>query len=76
MQQLAWREALDQAADKAHVQALDDQVAAQERALLDELEQTLDRRGDAVAAAAQVRALMFVARFRAAIETRLEALGH
>lgn len=76
LQQLAWREALDEAADKAQVQALDDQVAAQERALLDELEQTLDRRGDAVAAAAQVRALMFVARFRADIETRLEALGH
>ncbi len=79
MQQMAWREALDEAAaDPAAVQALDDAVAADERQLLVALGQTLDGPGDvrvqAQAAAQQVRALMFVARFRADIARRLEAL--
>ena len=79
MQQLAWREALDEAgSDAAAVQALDDAVQADERGLLATLGQTLDAEGDAAAqaqaAAQQVRALMFVARFRADIGRRLEAL--
>lgn len=75
-QQLAWREALDDAADVQAVRALDDEVAAQERAMLGELERQLDSdERDATAAAAQVRALMFVARFREDIDRRLDALG-
>ena len=74
MQQMAWREALDDAADAAAVERLDDEVAADENALLAELGRTLDELGDAPAAAQQVRALMFVARFRSDIARRLEAL--
>ena len=79
MQQMAWREALDDAGkDAAAVQALDDEVQADEIKLLAALGQTLDADGDAaaqaLAAAQQVRALMFVARFRADINRRLEAL--
>lgn len=74
MQQMAWREALDDAADAAAVERLDDEVAADEQALLAELGRTLDDLGDAAAAAQQVRALMFVARFRGDIARRLEAL--
>jgi molecular chaperone HscB len=75
-QQLGWREALDDAADAQAVRALDDQVATQERVMLGELERLLDGDGsDAAAAAAQVRALMFVARFREDIDRRLDALG-
>ena len=79
MQQMAWREALDEAgSDAAAVQALDDAVQAEEARLLGTLGQTLDADGDAQAladaAAQQVRALMFVARFRADIGRRLEAL--
>ena len=79
MQQMAWREALDDAAsDAAAVQALDDQVQADEQKLLATLGQTLDADGATAAhsqaAAQQVRALMFVARFRADIGRRLEAL--
>ena len=79
MQQMAWREALDEAgSDPAAVQALDDAVQAEEARLLATLGQTLDAEGDAAAqaqaAAAQVRALMFVDRFRADIARRLEAL--
>ena len=74
MQQMAWREALDDAAGALEVQRLDEAVARDERAMLDELASLLDERGDTAAAAAKVRALMFVARFRRDIEQRLEAL--
>jgi molecular chaperone HscB len=75
--QMQWREALEEAAataDTAAVQALDDAVARDERAGLARLEQLLDDAGDTEAAAAEVRALMFVARFREDIARRLEAL--
>jgi molecular chaperone HscB len=75
-QQLAWREALDDAGDVQAVRNLDDAVAAQERSMLGELGRLLDSdQSDAAAAAAQVRALMFVARFREDIDRRLDALG-
>ena len=74
MQQMEWREALDDAADADAVEALDDHVAAQEATLLAQLTDTLDTRADTTAAAQQVRALMFVARFRDDIARRLAAL--
>jgi molecular chaperone HscB len=74
MQQMQWREALDEAADGAAVARLDADVARDERAMLEELATLLDTRGDTAAAAAQVRALMFVARFRQDIERRLDTL--
>ena len=74
MQQMAWREALDDAADAPAVVRLDDEVAADEAAMLAELGRSLDQLGDAPAAAQQVRALMFVARFRSDIARRVEAL--
>ncbi len=76
MEQMSWREALDEAgADAAAVQALDDEVAARERELLAEVQRLLDQSNEPLQAAAQVRALMFIARFRADIDKRLEALG-
>ncbi|MCO5979097.1 Fe-S protein assembly co-chaperone HscB [Ideonella oryzae] len=74
MQQMEWREALDEAVGLAAVEALDRQVAAEEQHMLAELERLLDQAHDAAAAAQQVRALMFVNRFRADIDRRLEAL--
>ena len=74
MQQMAWREALDDAAGPAEVQALDEAVAGDERALLAALAKQLDQQQDTAAAAAQVRALMFVARFRQDIDRRLDLL--
>jgi len=73
-QQMAWREALDEAADVAAVEAIDADVAARERDLFDDLGATLDERDEPQAAAQKVRALMFVARFRADVHRRLEAL--
>jgi molecular chaperone HscB len=75
MQQMQWREALDEADSPASVQALADEVVGHRRQALLELKSTLDERHDAPSAAQQVRALMFVERFGDDIERRLEALG-
>jgi molecular chaperone HscB len=74
MQQMAWREALDEAQGVDGVEGLDAEVAQDENAMLAELTTLLDVTHDTPAAAAQVRALMFVARFRHDIGRRLEAL--
>jgi molecular chaperone HscB len=77
MQQMEWREALDEARDVARVEAIDAEVALHEAALLRQLQKLLDDGGDTdqtPAAAQQVRSLMFVARFRQDIERRLDAL--
>jgi molecular chaperone HscB len=74
MQQMQWREALDDAAEPAAVEALDAEVLRDERAMQAQLTDLLDVRRDGAAAAAQVRALMFVARFRQDIEKRLDTL--
>jgi molecular chaperone HscB len=74
MEQMAWREGLDEADGAAAVQAIDDAVAARETALLAEVQHLLDEACDAQAAAEQVRALMFIAKFRSDIDRRLEAL--
>lgn len=71
-QQMHWREALEEAEGEAAVQALDDTVAGREAELLDEVAHALDERHDAQAAAQRVRALMFVRKFRADVDRRLE----
>ena len=75
MQQMAWREALDEADTEAAVDALASEVAAQRKALLAQLEQTLDTERNPAEAARQIRALMFVERFASDVDRRLEALG-
>ncbi|MFN0185420.1 MAG: Fe-S protein assembly co-chaperone HscB [Aquabacterium sp.] len=72
-QQMAWREALDDAADAAAVDALAEQVRAHEHQALEDLRAQLDEHADLPAAVAQVRALMFVRRLADEIEQRREA---
>ena len=74
MQQMQWREALGDAAGLADVEGIAAQVEQAERALLAQVQRLLDDDNDATAAAADVRALMFVQRFRQDIERRLDAL--
>jgi molecular chaperone HscB len=74
VQQMQWREALDEAHTLADVQRIDDEVLTLEKRLTAELQRLLDETNDTAAAAAQVRALMFVQRFRRDIDARLEAL--
>jgi len=75
MQQMEWREALDDAKSVEEVEALADEVAERRNAALADLRATFDERHDTEAAAEQVRALMFVERFAEDIDQRLEALG-
>jgi molecular chaperone HscB len=75
MQQMEWREALDDAATLAQVEALADEVSSHGKSALATLQATLDERHDYAAAAQQVRALMFSERFAHDIDKRLEALG-
>ena len=75
MQQMEWRESLDDAADVAAVRALESEVNAHRSEALATLQHTLDDAHDFSAGAEQVRALMFVARFALDIDARLEALG-
>lgn len=74
MQQMQWREALDEASDEAAVQALLDDVRQTRDRLLADLAQAIDHRQDAQAAVGHVRALMFVERFAEDLYHRLERL--
>ncbi|MBP6776066.1 MAG: Fe-S protein assembly co-chaperone HscB [Piscinibacter sp.] len=76
LQQMAWREALEDADGPAAVEALAAQVAAARKELLARLESCLDRDRNPTEAAQHVRAGMFVERFAHDVERRLEALEH
>ena len=75
MQQMEWREALDDAPALPAVQSLANEVSAHRKTALADLQITIDVKRDFAAAAQQVRALMFVERFEADVDQRLEALG-
>jgi molecular chaperone HscB len=74
MQQMAWREGLEEAASLEGVERLADEVHAARRALVDQLALSIDERADWPQAAAQVRALMFIERFLRDVDRRLAAL--
>ena len=74
-QQMAWREALDEADAAPQVEALAEEVTNHRKLALAQLQSTLDDRRDFAAAAQRVRALMFVERFAHDVDRRLEALG-
>jgi molecular chaperone HscB len=75
MQQMAWREQLDDTRDAAGLQSLHDEVDDAYRRGLSSLDWLIDEKGDFVQAAAQVRALMFIERFGEDVEARLDRLG-
>ncbi len=73
MQQMEWREALDEAEGAGQLQALADEVLQAQQAAYAELEQLLDVQHDYAAAAVGVRKLMFIQKF--AQEIRQRQLG-
>ena len=75
MQQMEWREALEETDSLAQVEALEDQVRQARRVALERCADLIDEQQDFAGAARQVRALMFIARFAIDIERRLEQLG-
>jgi molecular chaperone HscB len=78
MQQMAWREALDEAGEgvgnSASLATLDAEVRAAEYDLTAHLGSLLDDESAPALAAERVRALMFIQRFRADLSERLDAL--
>src|SRR4051812_41170862 len=75
VEQMEWREALDDAAGEAELNSLADRLQASREAALADIAKLLDEQGDAAAAAGQVRALMFIERFAHDVEARFEQLG-
>jgi molecular chaperone HscB len=74
MQQMAWREALDEADDDAALGSLDAEVRTAEHDLLAQIASLLDDQRAPALAAERVRALMFIHRFRADVAERLDAM--
>ena len=75
IQQMAWRESLDEA-DTAHaLEALLEDTSSTRSAALADLAQLLDVQLDPVAAAQVVRRLMFVERFAHVVEERLDRIS-
>ena len=75
VEQMEWREALDDAHSPGDVGKLHEQLVLARRTALEQLRKTLDEQRDAKAAAQQVRALMFIERFGEDVEARAEQLG-
>lgn len=74
MQQMQWREALEEASNDEQVQDLFDQVMQARQAALDQLQQHLDQQPNPQAASGVVRALMFMDKFAADVQDRLDSL--
>ena len=75
VEQMEWREALDDAQGKAELDALDGQLSQARYQALQGIGKLLDEQDAAAAAAQQVRALMFIERFGRDVQARLEQLG-
>jgi molecular chaperone HscB len=74
MQQMEWREALDEASGTQALERIAGEVAAHRKTMIASLATLLDTQHDYPGASAQVRALMFIDRFAADVDQRLEAL--
>lgn len=75
MQQMEWREALDNARDVDALDALNDELQAARHNTLADIARLLDADANWAQAAEQVRALMFIERFAHDVEARFDQLG-
>ncbi len=75
MEQMEWREALDDAVDEAGLDELTGKLQAARKASLQRIESLLDADRNFAEAAQQVRALMFIERFAQDVDSRVEQLG-
>ena len=74
MQQMEWRENLDDTESPEGLEALADEVAAEQRRVQQELARLLDDVEDPLLAVGQVRALMFIERFAQEVNAKLDRL--
>jgi len=74
MQQMEWRETLEDTDDADALESLADDVAAERKRVQQSLGHLLDAVDDAQAAVGQVRALMFIERFAAEVDAKLDRI--
>lgn len=74
MMQIEWREALEEAETSEELEEIEHKTVNYKREQLSKIEQLIDLKHDYPAAANEVRALMFVARFVGEIEARLDKI--
>ncbi|WP_199221740.1 Fe-S protein assembly co-chaperone HscB [Limnohabitans sp. Bal53] len=74
MQQMAWRENLDDTESAEGLEALAVEVSAEQRRVQQELARLLDEAQDPAQAVGQVRALMFIERFTQEVNAKLDRL--
>jgi molecular chaperone HscB len=74
MQQMAWREALDEAQSTDELEALQDEVQTAHREQLARCARLIDEEHDLTEAAQCVRGLMFIERFAHAIDARFDQM--
>ncbi len=75
VEQMEWREALDEARSEEDLDSLEETLNRSRRETLERIRSLLDEHNDAQRAAQQVRGLMFIERFGHDIERRYEQLG-
>ena len=75
MQQMEWREALEDAENVDDLDKIAMQANNSGRKQLSKIEQTLDVDKNFLAAAQQVRSLMFIERFASEVDARIDQLG-
>ena len=74
MQQMEWREALDDSVSVDELIELGNEVKSAKQAMLLNCERFLDEQGDYARAVQEVRALMFVERFASDLDARLDQM--
>lgn len=75
MQQMEWREELEEAKSIDDLDKIALEANDSGRKQLLKIEQTLDQKKDFLAAAQQVRTLMFIERFTSEVDARIDQLG-
>lgn len=74
MQQIEWREAMDEARDLQTLESLQAEVTSTHDKLMRVCADLIDERADYVAAVLQIRSLLFIEKFGRDLEQRFEAL--
>lgn len=74
MQQMAWRESLDEATDASSLDTIVAMVTAAQRDMLQQCKHLLDDEHDYAGAAQRVRAMMFIERFAKDIDVRRDQI--
>ena len=74
MQQMSWRESLEESTSAQALEAIEDEVQTTRKDLLQSCEQLLDHAHDYPGAVSQVRSLMFIERFAQDLAQRFDQL--